>query len=762
MPLRRALILLIGLVLGVGLLGARVESAGAHATLGSSDPPANEIIATSPGRVELRFTEPVEEIYTKIILVDQNGAEVPGTSTTVDSSDATLARMVIPDDLPRGTYSVVWRTLSAADGHRFSGYFAFTIGTTSDVRTVIPPTFDDSGGTPFWLSTAVRWFVFVTLSALAGIWLTWLVAIRPALGPVWQAAPLILPRVRRYALVAGLLYLAGAAMALFVQVDGQAEGDWLGTLGDTLRDTRWGQWWTLRVVYGALITLVFPVAAWWWPRRRLTITLGLLLLSALLPLPHALISHASATNPGHQEAVAADYVHLLAMGVWAGGLGTLIVVLTTGGALESAGRRAVLARAIPRFSAIALTCWVALGLTGLYSAWLQVGAIDGLFDTRYGRALIYKLLILAVVLVIAATNLTIVSRRVRQSAPAAGDAWWRRFGALVALELIGVIAALIFVGRMTALEPARPVLAERENQREISLRLDDRNATLTFAPGTAGPNHIRLDLEGGALAESATVSILLAPPIDLAGQSSITLERAAPNTWEAHTAEMSVVGEWTMTVTVSQTGAFQWSTDITYPVAERKLGGGMVNIPSWTFKRSGLVGFLAAMAGVVALVIGWRAGSRSLRREAVALGAVAILAGALLMVTGRSDAYSAGIPLNTPNPLPHTDAVVEVGRLSYQANCIACHGAGGAGDGPFGQGMEPPPANLLEGHALFHSDAEFFNWIRNGKPGTGMPAFSDSLTDDEIWSTIHYLRELQGEHAHGDATPENHEATPTP
>ena len=69
------------------------------------------------------------------------------------------------------------------------------------------------------------------------------------------------------------------------------------------------------------------------------------------------------------------------------------------------------------------------------------------------------------------------------------------------------------------------------------------------------------------------------------------------------------------------------------------------------------------------------------------------------------------------------------------------------GDGPAAQGMVPPPANLLEGHALYHADAEFFNWIRNGKPGTAMPGFSDALSDEEIWSTIHYIRELQQEHA---------------
>ena len=220
----------------------------------------------------------------------------------VDPGDATIARHGDPDDLPRGTYSVVWRTLSAADGHRFSGYFAFTIGSSSDVQTVIPPSFSDSGGPPFWVEVLSRWFAFLTMSLLTGLWLTWVAVIRPALAPVWQVGPTVVTRVRRYALVAGLLYLVGSIGALLVQASGQSDGDLIGAINDTLVDTRWGRIWTLRLIVGALTTVVFLAAAWWWPRRRLLTLGGLLVLSALVPLPHALISHASAQNAGRGEA----------------------------------------------------------------------------------------------------------------------------------------------------------------------------------------------------------------------------------------------------------------------------------------------------------------------------------------------------------------------------------------------------------------------------------------------------------------------------
>jgi mono/diheme cytochrome c family protein len=43
---------------------------------------------------------------------------------------------------------------------------------------------------------------------------------------------------------------------------------------------------------------------------------------------------------------------------------------------------------------------------------------------------------------------------------------------------------------------------------------------------------------------------------------------------------------------------------------------------------------------------------------------------------------------------------------------------------------------------MLHSDAEFFDWIKSGKPPTAMPAFGGQLTDDEIWDVVTYVRAL--------------------
>ena len=136
-------------------------------------------------------------------------------------------------------------------------------------------------------------------------------------------------------------------------------------------------------------------AAWWWPWRRRLATILALVASAALPLPFSMISHAGAEPAGQATAIAFDYVHLLGASLWAGGLLFLAVVAGADlGNLTAAGRRVVLGRAIPRFSLLALIAWGVLGLTGLYSAWLQVGNLPALTGTPYGQTLILKLILI--------------------------------------------------------------------------------------------------------------------------------------------------------------------------------------------------------------------------------------------------------------------------------------------------------------------------------------------------------------------------------
>lgn len=97
------------------------------------------------------------------------------------------------------------------------------------------------------------------------------------------------------------------------------------------------------------------------------------------------------------------------------------------------------------------------------------------------------------------------------------------------------------------------------------------------------------------------------------------------------------------------------------------------------------------------------------------------------------------------NPLPATPNAIRAGETLYQANCASCHGSEGAGDGPAGEALSPPPANLRMSMRMPITSDSYLMWAI-GEGGaqldTAMPAFADALSQQDRWQIIHYLRTL--------------------
>ncbi len=177
------------LVLWLALLLGPASPVAAHAFLDSSDPAASAVLPTPPPTVSLRFTEPLETSYSRAQLFDETGAEVAGAVSTV-GPDPRAMTVTIPSGLANGTYSILWRTLSTADGHTAQGYLPFTIGTQADVVAAAEPTQEiTSGALPEWTLPVARWLALLGLAAVAAIWPVWVFVVRPAISPVWQLGP---------------------------------------------------------------------------------------------------------------------------------------------------------------------------------------------------------------------------------------------------------------------------------------------------------------------------------------------------------------------------------------------------------------------------------------------------------------------------------------------------------------------------------------------------------------------------------------------
>ncbi|MGV7229325.1 MAG: c-type cytochrome [Nitrospirales bacterium] len=78
------------------------------------------------------------------------------------------------------------------------------------------------------------------------------------------------------------------------------------------------------------------------------------------------------------------------------------------------------------------------------------------------------------------------------------------------------------------------------------------------------------------------------------------------------------------------------------------------------------------------------------------------------------------------------------GKAVYTTFCMNCHGTKGHGDGPVGQMLIPPAADLTT--LGEKSDEEILTTIQNGRPGTAMPSWKNDLSVQDIADVLTYIR----------------------
>jgi mono/diheme cytochrome c family protein len=95
------------------------------------------------------------------------------------------------------------------------------------------------------------------------------------------------------------------------------------------------------------------------------------------------------------------------------------------------------------------------------------------------------------------------------------------------------------------------------------------------------------------------------------------------------------------------------------------------------------------------------------------------------------------------NPLPPTPANLASGKEAFSHYCVACHGMDGQNTGvPFSDTMSPPVPLLSSPEIQSYTD---------GIEPSGMPASKGILSDEEIWSTVLFIRHLPPAGSLGDS-----------
>ena len=750
------------------LLALLPLTAWAHANLDRAEPAPGAQLDQPPQTLQLFFSEAVDGSFSRVQLLNAKGEQVDRGDSHVAPNDPRGMLVTLPQQLPNGVYTVAWRTLSAVDGHTVNGAYPLILGPMPAEGLPLAASATSSKAT-FAPETALgRWWFYVAASAVFGTLLSWLVVFRPLFGRSNPAAlPLAAARSRRLAMLSGLVLLLGTVYVAIAQAATAADVPLWGVFGQPLFDLlsrgRFAALWWVRL---ALVVIVLGLLAWRgvrrWPGQ---VALGA---TTLALLTSSLNSHGAALLSGAYLGVAADWLHFIGVAAWIGGLLNVVLVLPVAvHASQSMGDR-VLARAVTRFSTLAIASVGLIVVTGTFQAWLEVGSWEGFIQSAYGLSVTVKIALLVLMLVLAAFNLLIVrpglARMAVSGSSAAASSLARRFAFAVRGEVVLGVAVLIAAAVLTGLAPAREELARRSGDLQSgpvdrSVDANGLTARIQINPSVLGLNRMAVQLPGIDPGQVERVQLTMTYLDSELGSQPIVLPQSnsAPDTWEITSPSLSQAGTWQAELLVRRTGQDDARTAIRFLVA----GPGGTSQPTATTSGaypllpSPLVSLAYALIGAGVLVAGIavvRAVREPRRRRAFQRQAALVVAGVVIFACGGY-VYAAeqrtGVPLDVVNirdPVPPDERSLAIGRDVYTTNCETCHGETGRGDGPAGLRLVPRPADLhIHMAPGVHTDGELFYWVSYGVSGTAMPAWKDrGLTDEQIWSVINYARATFG------------------
>lgn len=483
-------------------------AAFAHAALVKTEPADGAVLARSPARFALTFSEPVSPLV--LTLVQPDGVSVRLPSSRLDGQTLEIDN---PQTLGSGTHVLSWRVISA-DGHPVGGSILFSVGAPST-----PPALGEP--VDWWLRPAI-WTGRVVL--YFGLFL----GVGGAFAIAWLAQG-----GRRGARIAAAAILCGMAAALLsLGLQGlDALGAPLARLAQPLvwragLDTSFS--WTVLIALAALgmglLALVLPRV------EKPLAAIGLVGAGAAL----AASGHASAAEPQWLTRPMV-FLHGAGIAFWAGALAPLGLALRS----RQIGAEAFLRR----FSKTVPLVVAVLVVAGVVLAVIQIQAPSALLDTAYGRLFLVKLALLAALLAFAAAN------RWRLTAPAlAGDEPARkRLVRSVAIEILIVLAIFGAAAGWRFTPPPRALAIAAAQPASAHIHTLEAMADLSITPGHAGAVSASIVVMTGDFGplDAKEVTLVLSKPDSGIEPLKQPARKAGDGTWRVDNLVIPVGGRWT-------------------------------------------------------------------------------------------------------------------------------------------------------------------------------------------------------------------------
>jgi copper transport protein len=590
--------------LAASVVLAFAPAAWAHAQLLGTSPTSGSTVQALPKEVIFEFDQDVGGTFGAVRVYNSQGGEVDDLEVTHPDGNERWMGVGLKPGLPDGTYTATYRVISA-DTHIVYGGLVFDLGHASASSRVTVAGLigrNESGRVTKVAFGVVRALDYLTLALMAGCLAFALLVWPPALTtaasdgggggsedgggngdePRLTEADSAL-RARLLRLLAFAVLVGAIVSVLGVLLQGASAAGlslWSSLKRPIVQSTlesRFGWVWGVRALVwlalGALLAL-------WHDRHRrgagaagthsntaaagAVLTAGLVLGTVYLLITPALAGHASVQSPTWVF-FPSDAIHVAAGSVWVGGIACLLFALPAAtGRLAPPRRSRLLAATLAHFSPLALGAVVAIALTGVVQAYIDVRSLDGLLHTTYGTMILIKTALLLSLIGLGWANrrrvIPALDRAVARATAPGG------VGRVARRNLRGELALMICVlGVTAALVGYAPPIDAATGPFSANTSIGPALLEMTVEPAKVGLNTIHLyliDAKTGAQF-TATKELMVTARLPAKGIGPLPLRPmvAGPGHYIVGSAVLSPGGTWGIEV-IDRVSEFQQYTRV--------------------------------------------------------------------------------------------------------------------------------------------------------------------------------------------------------
>lgn len=496
-----------------------------HATIISSNPSPNEAMDTLPEKISIQFSENIQPAFHSLEVFSQDGDKIQIQDSAISEQSEKVLEARWNGTIDEGIYYIKWRVVSS-DGHPIEGTIPFQFGDSAGLsdqeNSEVNASFPDS------FNVILQSLQYICFAALTGILFFRLSLMQDS--RIFEASR----RTRLYLWLsyAGLAFSIFCSLPLKVTIDagvGWTDAFKVSYIKEVLNGTNFGTVWIIEI----LILLLLFLVIYFMLENSLNKSLPYLsfIIIACLMICKALTGHTAAV-PNQVLAVLMDFLHLLSMALWLGGLMALLVILP-----GLADRQAIQEdkktfywSIISRFSKWAFLFVIILIVSGIYSSLLHVPTIHSLFNTTYGQLLLAKVGLMLVMIVLGGFHFFRGKKQTKKLGYSVGI----EFG----LGVVILLVAALLTNIQTAMSSPGPI--------EKTLMTEENNeVTLMVTPNEVGDNLIQVNLsnEGKPIADIEQLTITMQPLDKPNGEMKLQMKEKNTGTFTSKSI-LTMPGKW--------------------------------------------------------------------------------------------------------------------------------------------------------------------------------------------------------------------------